>query len=132
MLLVYCLAYLTISAVRASTCSGVILSLYSMWSGDVARKTWMRGSAAFLTASHAQSMSFCVARAREATEQSRTVSAMVLTLSKSPGEEIAKPASITSTFRRSRHFATSIFSFRFIEQPGDCSPSRSVVSKILI
>ena len=124
MLLVYCLAYLTISAVRASTCSGVILSLYSMWSGDVARKT--------LTASHAQSMSFCVARAREATEQSRTVSAMVLTLSKSPGEEIAKPASITSTFRRSRHFATSIFSFRFIEQPGDCSPSRSFVSKILI
>ena len=28
--------------------------------------------------------------------------------------------------------ATSIFSLRFMEQPGDCSPSRRVVSKILI
>ena len=48
------------------------------------------------------------------------------------GEEIANPASITSTFRRSRQRATSSFSFRFMLQPGDCSPSRNVVSKILI
>ena len=92
----------------------------------------MRGSAATFTASHAASISFSVERARDATVQSFTVFAMVLTDSKSPGEEIAKPASMISTFIFSRHFATSIFSRRFILQPGDCSPSRSVVSKIFI
>ena len=51
--------------------------------------------------------------------------------SKSPGEEIAKPASMISTFIRSRHFAISIFSLRFMLHPGDCSPSRRVVSNIL-
>ena len=93
---------------------------------------WMRGSAAPLTASQAQSMSFWVERARDATVQSLTAFEMADTDSKSPGEEIAKPASITSTRRRSRQRATSSFSFRFMLQPGDCSPSRNVVSKILI
>ena len=128
----YFFAYATIAAAFSSTASGDILSLYSMCSGEVAMNTWMRGSAASLTASHAQSMSFVFARASEATEQLLTVRAIVCTDSKSPGDEMAKPASMTSTFRRSRHFATSIFSFRFMLHPGDCSPSRSVVSNILI
>ena len=52
------------------------------------------------------------------------------TASKSPGEAMGKPASITSTPRSTRAWATSIFSARFMLAPGDCSPSRSVVSKI--
>ena len=120
------------AAVFSSTCSGVIFSLYSICTGEVAMNKWMRGSAAHFTASQAASMSPVFARAREATVQSRTVLAMVFTDSKSPGEERAKPASITSTFIRSRQRATSIFSCRFMLQPGDCSPSRRVVSNILI
>ena len=45
-------------------------------------------------------------------------------------EAIAKPASITSTLSSSSCAATCNFSSRFIEQPGDCSPSRKVVSKM--
>jgi hypothetical protein len=52
------------------------------------------------------------------------------TASKSPGEVIGKPASITSTPRRDSCWAISTFSAVFSEMPGDCSPSRSVVSKM--
>ena len=52
------------------------------------------------------------------------------TASKSPGEAIGKPASMTSTPRSTRAWATSSFSARFMLAPGDCSPSRSVVSKM--
>ena len=52
------------------------------------------------------------------------------TASWSPGEAIGKPASITSTPRRASCWAISSFSAGFSEMPGDCSPSRSVVSKI--
>ena len=44
----------------------------------------------------------------------------------------AKPASITSTPRRSSWAAISAFSSGCSAMPGDCSPSRSVVSKIVI
>ena len=44
----------------------------------------------------------------------------------------AKPASITSTPRRSSCCAISAFSSGCSAMPGDCSPSRSVVSKIVI
>jgi hypothetical protein len=54
------------------------------------------------------------------------------TASKSPGEAMGKPASITSTPKSTSAWATSSFSARFILAPGDCSPSRSVVSKITI
>ena len=47
-------------------------------------------------------------------------------------EDIAKPASIISTFIRSNCLAICNFSLRFILHPGDCSPSLNVVSKILI
>jgi hypothetical protein len=71
-------------------------------------------------------------RQRVATVALRTVRATVRTPSKSPGDEAAKPASITSTPSRSSWAATSAFSSGCSAMPGDCSPSRSVVSKIAI
>ena len=55
--------------------------------------------------------------------------AMRWTASKSPGEAAGKPASITSTLRRTSWRATSSFSAAVRPAPGACSPSRSVVSK---
>ena len=59
------------------------------------------------------------------------LSQMALMLSKSPIEAMAKPASITSTPSSIRASAMRIFSSRFMENPGDCSPSRKVVSKMM-
>ena len=50
---------------------------------------------------------------------------------KSPSELAAKPASITSTLRRSSWRAMRTFSSRVIDAPGDCSPSLNVVSKMI-
>jgi hypothetical protein len=58
-------------------------------------------------------------------------SAIALTASKSPLEEAAKPASITSTRSRSSCLAMRSFSSRVIDAPGLCSPSRRVVSKMI-
>src|SRR3989344_2108866 len=44
---------------------------------------------------------------------------------------MGKPASITSTFKRANCWATSNFSAASMLQPGDCSPSRKVVSKMM-
>ncbi len=57
---------------------------------------------------------------------------MRLIESKSPCELIANPASMMSTPMRLSCLAISSFSSAVIEQPGDCSPSRSVVSNILM
>ena len=46
--------------------------------------------------------------------------------------EIGKPASMTSTFMRMSCRAITSFSSVFMLAPGDCSPSRSVVSKMWI
>ena len=56
--------------------------------------------------------------------------AIAWTASKSPGEAIGKPASMMSTPSRASCWAISSFSAVLSEIPGDCSPSRSVVSKI--
>ena len=78
-------------------------------------------------------MSASLQRARpQMIEPPRIVLAISRTASKSPGEAIGKPASMMSTPRSTSAWATSSFSCRFMLQPGDCSPSRSVVSKILI
>ncbi len=58
--------------------------------------------------------------------------AMVLTDVKSPSLMTGKPASMTSTLRRASWRATSSFSRKLMEAPGHCSPSRKVVSKIMI
>src|SRR4051812_3772539 len=59
-----------------------------------------------------------------------TCRAIACTASKSPGLVIGKPASMMSTPSRASWVAISSFSWVFSEMPGDCSPSRSVVSKI--
>src|SRR5262249_8554337 len=59
-----------------------------------------------------------------------TASATRATESKSPGDETANPASITSTLSFSSWRAMITFSSTFMVAPGDCSPSRNVVSKI--
>ncbi len=106
-------------------------SLYFMCSGLVDRKTWMRGRSAPRTASAARRMSARPVRARPAITGPRTCSAISFTLSKSPGEAIGNPASITSTPSSASASAMRSFSCRFMEKPGDCSPSRSVVSKMM-
>ena len=121
----------TLSITAWWTASGSICSLNFMCSGLVEMKVWIRGRTAGFRASPARSMSLGVARARPATEAFLIRLAMTLTASKSPLEAIGKPASMTSTPISSSTWATEIFSSRFIEQPGDCSPSRKVVSKMM-
>jgi len=55
--------------------------------------------------------------------------AMAFTASKSPGDAIGKPASQTSTPNLLKTLAISSFSFKLRVAPGDCSPSRRVVSE---
>ena len=93
-------------------------------------KVWMRGRAASLIAPQAASMSALWVRARPQITGPSTTREIFWTASKSPGEVIGKPASITSTPRRASCWAISTFSAVFSEMPGDCSPSRSVVSKM--
>ena len=60
-----------------------------------------------------------------------TSRATAFTLSQSPREAAGKPASMTSTPRSASARATRSFSGCAMLHPGDCSPSRSVVSKIM-
>ncbi len=130
-LAVYWAAWATAWRVIFSTWAGDFFSLCSMCSGEVARKVWMRGLAASLTASQVRSMSLSRARDSPATWQCLISLAMTRTASKSPSLAMGKPASMTSTPRLSRRRAIRIFSRRFMVAPGDCSPSRRVVSKIM-
>ena len=95
-------------------------------------KVWMRLRSAGSSASAARSMSARLARASEQTTLFLTVLAISLTAWKSPGEAIAKPASMTSTPISSSSWAILTFSATVIEAPGDCSPSRRVVSKMMM
>ena len=91
----------------------------------------MRERFAFLSASPARSISLSSARAKPQTILSFITLATACTDSKSPGLAAGKPASITSTFRRSKALAILTFSSRVIDAPGLCSPSRRVVSNII-
>ena len=93
-------------------------------------KVWMRGRCESLIAPQAASMSALWVRARPQIAGPSTWREIASTASKSPGEVIGKPASITSTPSRASCWAISTFSAVFSEMPGDCSPSRSVVSKM--
>src|SRR6267143_429246 len=114
----------------SSACSRVMFSFTRRCSSEVARKTCSREEAAGANASMAASTSCFFARARAAMGTLRTSRATLLTASRSPRDAIGKPASITSTFKAASWRARRIFSSVFIEKPGDCSPSRSVVSKM--
>ena len=96
----------------------------------MARKTWIRGFWAYWIASQARSMSRSLHRARPQTDEPVTSAAMARTASKSPTEAIGNPASMMSTPSAASARATSSFSAMFMLAPGDCSPSRKVVSKI--
>ena len=91
----------------------------------------MRPRLAGRIASAQRSISAIPARARPHTVLSVTIWAIRRTASKSPLEAIGNPASMTSTRMSSRILASSSFSSRDIEAPGDCSPSRMVVSKTM-
>ena len=93
-------------------------------------KVWMRGRCASLIAPQAASMSALWVRARPQITGPSTLRAIASTASKSPGEVIGKPASITSTPSRASCWAISTFSPVFSEMPGDCSPSLRVVSNM--
>ena len=101
-----------------------------MWISLAEMKTWMRGVSACETAFQHESTSSGCARARPAIIGPRTSRAISETASKSPGEENGKPASMMSTLRRASCRATSSLSSIVKPTPADCSPSRSVVSKI--
>src|SRR3954454_20067492 len=101
-----------------------------MWMSLVAMKVWMRLRSASLAAFQAASMSCLLVRARPQITGPSTLRAIAWTASKSPGEVIGKPASMMSTPSRASCWAISTFSCVLSEIPGDCSPSRRVVSKI--
>src|SRR5918997_1455765 len=102
----------------------------SMWMSLVEMNVWMRGRSESLIAFQAASTSCALARARPQMTGPCTSRAIACTASKSPGELIGKPASMMSTPRRASCCAISSFSCLLSEIPGDCSPSRRVVSKI--
>src|SRR5262249_9894562 len=106
------------------------MSLCFRWMSEVAMKMWIPGRLARSTARMARSTSCSRGRASERTTGRLTTSATRRTASKSPSDEAAKPASMTSTPRWSSWRAIASFSSTFMVAPGDCSPSRSVVSKI--
>ena len=91
----------------------------------------MRLRSAGRSASAARRMSACPVRARPQITGPLMVLAIASTLSKSPTEAIGNPASITSTPNSASAPAMRNFSRKFIEKPGDCSPSRSVVSNMM-
>ena len=127
-----CTARACATAARAwpLTSSRVVWSWCSMWMSLVEMKVWMRGRSESLIAFQAASMSWRPVRASPQMTGPCTSRAIAWTASKSPGEAIGKPASMMSTPRRESWWAISSFSCLFSEMPGDCSPSRSVVSKI--
>src|SRR4029077_14312634 len=91
-----------------------------------------RGCTASLRPSRTTSISSRLARASAATVQLWISQATARTPSKSPREAIGKPASMTSTPSDSNCRAMRIFSGADIENPGACTPSLSVVSKMRI
>ena len=113
--------------------SSLMRSLSARCCGDTPRPVWMRGRLAHERASAARSMSLSTARVSPTTTASSPASRPISwTERKSPGLEMGKPASMTSTCMRRSCWATMSFSSVFMEAPGDCSPSRRVVSKMSI
>src|SRR6266702_961914 len=90
----------------------------------------MRCLGASRSAFAASSTSSELQRASPQMTEPWTSRATALTDSQSPREAAGNPASITSTPRSASERATRSFSGWVMLQPGDCSPSRSVVSKI--
>jgi hypothetical protein len=122
-------AWVTVSWMRSAISSMVRFGMARCW-GEVPMKVWMRGLFAWRTASQQRSMSLRLARASPQIVAFRACFAISETAAKSPSEAMGKPASMMSTPISSRRCAISSFSSWLMVAPGDCSPSRSVVSKI--
>src|ERR1700761_8315418 len=90
----------------------------------------MRGRFAFFNDAAALSTSPLLERASAATLTHGNSRATAPTASKSPSEAIGKPASRMSTPSSTSLAAILSFSGTVMLHPGDCSPSRRVVSKI--
>src|SRR5262249_25039626 len=95
-----------------------------------ARKWGRRGGGGGEGAPQARWRSSGVVRHSAAMMGRRQVFATSRTAAKSSSEAIGNPASIMSTPSASSCRAILSFSSRFMLHPGDCSPSRNVVSKI--
>ncbi len=102
-------ASFTLWVMRARISSGVRRSFFSRWMVEVPMKVWMRGRSAGLTALAQVRMSFSTARARPQMTGPLISRAMVSTDSKSPSDEMGKPASITSTCKVASCRAMRIF-----------------------
>ncbi len=126
---VYWRARATMATASLSTSASLIRSMCRRWMGEVEMNTWIRARSASRMASQARSTSLGSVRARAQMTGPRTSRAMAWTARNSPGEVMGKPASITSTFSRASCRAISSFSSGDRLTPGDCSPSRRVVSK---
>ena len=102
-----------------------------MWIGDVAMNTWMRGC---VGVAHRLPRAVDVLERRCATAPRWSSPGPPWRSPRPPrsrpGWRSGSPASITSTPRRASCSAISSFSPTSSEIPGDCSPSRRVVSKI--
>ncbi len=126
---VYSNAFFTYFTVAASTSSGVLLSLYSRCTLDVAQKTWIRRFFLPSRALPAASISFSVHRAKAAIVIcSATALATALTESKSPSDATGNPASMMFTPRRSR--ARAIFNLPSLLR-GHSSPSFTLAISVL-
>src|SRR4051794_40954119 len=93
-------------------------------------KVWMRGRRACASAAAARSTSRVTHRASPATCAHGNSLLTAPTASKSPSDAIGNPASRMSTPSSTSLRAIRSFSGTVMLQPGDCSPSRRVVSKI--
>lgn len=104
----------------------IILHIVAHLHGDGAEaaKQWRRRMV-FASAAVAQHRVACLGRGdKQKTQKAHR------TASKSSGEAMGNPASMMSTPRRASWRAMSSFSLLVSVAPGDCSPSRSVVSNI--
>ena len=129
---VYSRAQPTAFTACSSTCAGVMRSFICMWMRR-ARDERMDAHRlrAGLSASAARRMSFSFARASAHTVLSVIAFAMSCTASKSPFDDAGKPASMTSTRSRSSWRAMRASRRASSTRRAICSPSRSVVSKMI-
>ena len=123
-------ANLTASTAIFMTWSGSFFSLCFIWIGEVAMNVWMRFFFAGAMALPAASISTLLARARAAITGPFTCSATSFVASNCAGDEMGNPASMMSTPSTASCRAISSFCGIDMAAPGDCSPSRNVVSKM--
>ena len=114
------------------TSSRVDCSWWSMWMSDVEMNVWMRGRSASRTASHARSMSAAWARARPAMTGPCDLAGDRLHRLEVAGRG-DREAGLDHVDAQARELMgdLELLGRCSARCPGDCSPSRSVVSKMM-